>query len=100
MREENDRFAPDEYDFSVDAGRGTVNAAFTLTAHPVLTVTAGRGPAGMPFGLNLVGPFRGDLPLLSVGLGLERATAGDAELGRAIPDIAALTRAAQKAAAE
>lgn len=100
MSEENDRFAPDEYDFSVDAGRGTVNAAFTLTAHPVLTVTAGRGPAGMPFGLNLVGPFRGDLSLLSVGLGLERATAGDEALGRAIPDIAALTRAAQKTAAE
>ena len=40
------------------------------------------------------------LSLLSVGLGLERATAGDEALGRAIPDIAALTRAAQKAAAE
>lgn len=100
MREENDRCAPDEYDFSSDAGRGTVNAAFTLTAHPVLTVTAGRGPAGMPFGLNLVGPFRGDLELLATGLALERFTAEDADLARPIPDIAALARAAQKTAAE
>lgn len=100
MRAENDRFRPDEYDFSADAGRGTVNAAFTMTGCPVLTVTAGRGPAGMPFGLNLVGPFRGDLGLISTGLALERFMAQEAELARPIPDIAALAQAAQKAAAE
>ncbi len=101
MRAENDRFKPDEYDFSADSGRGTVNAAFTLTAHPVLTVPAGRGPAGMPFGLNLVGRFQGDLALLSIGLALESAMADDAELARPLPDIAALTRgAAARTAAE
>lgn len=100
LREENERFAFDEYDFSVDEGRGTINAAFTLTALPVLTVTAGRGPEDMPFGLNIVGPFRRDLDLLSAGLALEEAVAGDAELARPVPDIGALTRAAGQAAAE
>jgi Asp-tRNA(Asn)/Glu-tRNA(Gln) amidotransferase A subunit family amidase len=94
LRAENERFAPDEYDFSADAGRGTVNAAFTLTACPVLTVTAGRGPANMPFGLNLVGPMQGDLGLISVGLALEAFMADDADLARPIPDIAALSQAA------
>jgi Asp-tRNA(Asn)/Glu-tRNA(Gln) amidotransferase A subunit family amidase len=100
MRAENDRFKPDEYDFAADAGRGTVNAAFTLTAHPVLTVTAGRGPAGMPFGLNLVGRFRGDLELLSIGLALESAMADDATLARPLPDIAALAEGAARNAAD
>jgi Asp-tRNA(Asn)/Glu-tRNA(Gln) amidotransferase A subunit family amidase len=100
LRAENERFAPDEYDFSADAGRGTVNAAFTLTACPVLTVTAGRGPANMPFGLNLVGPMQGDLGLISVGLALEAFMADDADLARPIPDIAALSQAARQAAAE
>jgi hypothetical protein len=54
----------------------------------------------MPFGLNLVGPFRGDLDVISTGLSLERFMAQDAELARPIPDIAALAQAAQKAAAE
>ena len=97
MREENDSFAIDEYDFSVDAGRGTLNGAFTLTTLPVITVTAGAGPTGMPFGINLIGPFRDDLRLLSIGLALNGVMAEDAELARLLPDIDALAKEAKQA---
>ena len=97
MAEENDRFGIDEYDFAKDENRATINGSFTLTGLPVLTVTAGRGPTGMPFGLNLIGGFRRDLSLLSFGLALAQMTAEDAELQRPLPDLSALSRAADAA---
>ena len=101
MAEENNRFGIDEYDFSVDEGRATINGSFTLTGAPVVTMTAGRGPTGMPFGLNLVGAYKSDLDVLSFGLALEQMTADDAEFGRVLPDLAALeAMSAAEAAAE
>lgn len=94
MAEENNRYGIDEYDFAIDDNRGTINGSFTLTGAPVLTVTAGRGPTGMPFGLNLIGAARSDLALLSFGLALEQMTTDDAELQRPLPDLVALSGAA------
>lgn len=94
MAKENDRFAYDEYDFSADGGRATINGSFTLTGAPILTVTAGRDPTGMPFGINLIGAYKRDLRLLSFGLALEERTADDVQLGRPVPDLVALKDAA------
>lgn len=65
----------------------------TLTTHPALSLPCGRDEAGMPFGLQVVGPFRGDLRTLGVGRSLEQAFAGIAGLQRPRPDLAALVPA-------
>lgn len=46
----------------------------TVTAHPALSVPGGFSADGMPVGLQLVGPHRGDLALLNVAAGIEAAT--------------------------
>ncbi|MDT5029602.1 MAG: amidase [Micromonosporaceae bacterium] len=46
----------------------------TVTAHPSLSVPGGFAADGMPVGLQLVGPHRGDLALLNVAAGIEAAT--------------------------
>ena len=62
----------------------------TLTTHPALTLPCGTDARGMPFGLQIVGPFRGDLQVLSAALALEQAFAADPVLRRPRPDLAAL----------
>lgn len=47
----------------------------TMTAHPALSIPAGFTPEGLPVGLQLVGRHRGDLDLLRLAAGIERATA-------------------------
>ena len=90
MAEENARFAYDEYDFSLDEGRASINGSFTLTGAPILTLTAGIDTKGLPFGINLIGPYKRDLELLSYGLSIEQQTAEDPELVRPLPDLARL----------
>jgi amidase len=46
----------------------------TVTAHPSLSVPGGFAADGMPVGLQLVGPHRGDLALLNVAAGIETVT--------------------------
>ena len=46
----------------------------------------------MPFGLQIVGPFRGDLKTLSVAQALEQAFAAYPELRRPRPDLTRLTQ--------
>jgi hypothetical protein len=46
----------------------------------------------MPFGLQLVGRFRGDAELLDAAEAMEHAFAGDAELRRPRPDTSLLRR--------
>jgi amidase len=46
----------------------------TVTAHPALSVPGGFSADGMPVGLQLVGPHRGDLALLNVAAAIEAAT--------------------------
>jgi amidase len=62
----------------------------TLATHPSLALPSGRDASGMPFGLQLVGPLRGDARLLAVAAALERAFEADPSLRRPRPDLAPL----------
>lgn len=46
----------------------------TMTGHPILAMPGGFTASGMPFGLQVVGPMRGEHKLLSFGAAVERAT--------------------------
>jgi len=48
----------------------------------------------MPFGLQIVGPRGGDALVIAAAAALEAALAGDATLGRPVPDLAKLRAAA------
>jgi Asp-tRNA(Asn)/Glu-tRNA(Gln) amidotransferase A subunit family amidase len=67
--------------------------AVTLTGHPAVSLPVGRDRAGMPFGLQIVGPRGGDAYVLAVAAALERLLAEDARTARPKPDIAALRAA-------
>ncbi|MCP5270022.1 MAG: amidase [Burkholderiaceae bacterium] len=62
----------------------------TLATNPALSLPCGRDEAGMPFGLQLIGPLRRDARLLNLAQALEQAWAGDPTLARPRPDTAAL----------
>lgn len=62
----------------------------TLTTHPAIALPCGRDHRGMPFGLQVVGRFRGDHALLGAAQAMEQAFAGIEALRRPLPDIAAL----------
>lgn len=62
----------------------------TLTTHPALALPCGSDDNGMPFGLQVVGRFRGDLALLGAAAAMERAFASDPRLRRPRPDVARL----------
>ena len=72
--------------------------AVTLVGHPAISLPLGVDKAGMPFGLQIVGPRGGDALVLAVAVAIEAAVAGDAALARPVPDIAALKAAAPIAA--
>jgi amidase len=65
----------------------------TLAGHPALSLPVGVDEAGLPFGLQIVGPRGGDAIVLSVAAALEAAFADNAALCRPVPDLAQLTRA-------
>ena len=67
--------------------------AVTLAGHPALSLPVGRDAAGMPFGLQIVGPRGGDALVLGVAAALEQALAGDPRTARPVPDLAALRAA-------
>ncbi|MGG5818705.1 amidase [Falsiroseomonas sp. HW251] len=67
--------------------------AVTLVGHPAISIPLGKDRAGMPFGLQIVGPRGGDALVMAVAAAIEAAVAGDAELARPVPDIAALKKA-------
>ncbi len=62
----------------------------TLATNPALALPCGVDEAGMPFGLQLIGPLRGDARLLSMAAALEQAFAADPALRRPRPDLQAL----------
>ena len=69
-------------------------AGITLTGHPVVQLPCGRGPTGMPFGLQIVAPrLHADRFVIGVAAALERHLAGIPELARPCPDVAALASA-------
>jgi len=67
--------------------------AVTLVGHPAISLPLGVDQAGMPFGLQIVGPRGGDALVLAVACAIEAAVAGDTTLARPVPDIAALRAA-------
>ena len=67
--------------------------AVTLSTHPALSLPCGRDEQGMPFGLQVIGPLRGDVALLSAAQAIEACFAGDAQLARPVPDLAPLCTA-------
>ncbi|WP_431280709.1 amidase [Humitalea sp. 24SJ18S-53] len=67
--------------------------AATLVGHPAISIPLGLDEAGMPFGLQIVGPRGGDALVLGVAASIEAACAGDAALRRPVPDVAALMKA-------
>jgi amidase len=56
----------------------------TMTCHPILVTPGGFTDAGMPFGLQIVGPMRGEHRLLSLGHAIETATGWAAQRPAAI----------------
>ncbi len=67
--------------------------AVSLVGHPSCSLPLGRDRSGMPFGLQIVGPRGGDALVLAAAAAIEAAVAGDVELSRPVPDIAALKAA-------
>lgn len=67
--------------------------AVTLAGHPAVSLPVGRDHAGMPFGLQIIGPRGGDALVLRVAAALEALLADDPATARPIPDIVALTQA-------
>ncbi len=59
----------------------------TLTTNPAMSLPCGTDDKGLPFGLQIVGPFRGDRRVLGVGAAMERAFAANTDLARPRPDI-------------
>jgi len=62
----------------------------TLVANPAVSMPCGVDHRGMPFGLQVVGCFRGDKALLNAAHAMEREFATRPELMRPRPDIEAL----------
>ncbi len=67
--------------------------AVTLVGHPAVSLPVGVDRAGMPFGLQIVGPRGGDAFVLGVAAALEAAFAADPALRRPVPDLARLRAA-------
>ncbi|WP_120008928.1 amidase [Teichococcus vastitatis] len=67
--------------------------AVTLPGHPAISLPLGVDRAGMPFGLQIVGPRGGDALVIAVAGAIEAAVAGDATLARPVPDLAKLRAA-------
>lgn len=62
----------------------------TLVTNPALSMPCGVDPRGMPFGLQVVGRFRGDKTLLSAAHAMEQAFSANRLLARPRPDIESL----------
>lgn len=74
--------------------------AVTNVGHPAISIPLGRDDAGMPFGLQIVGPRGGDLKVLAVARAIEDAFAGDPDMARPVPDIVGLAARAPLSQAE
>lgn len=59
----------------------------TLATNPAISLPCGLDHKGMPFGLQIIAPFRKDLELLGCAAQIEKATFNDVELQRPRPDL-------------
>ncbi len=64
-----------------------ISYGITMTTHPVAVLPCGVDSKGLPFGIQLVGRYRGDADLLNAAHSLEQAMAADPELARPLPDL-------------
>jgi amidase len=64
----------------------------TLATNPAISIPCGTDHKGLPFGLQIVGPFRADHGVLSAAHAIEQAFEAIPPLKRPRPDIAKLTR--------
>ncbi|HKU99933.1 MAG TPA: amidase [Vineibacter sp.] len=64
----------------------------TLATNPAISIPSGTDHAGMPFGLQVVGRFRGDRALLGAAHAMEQAFEAIDALRRPRPDLAKLTK--------
>jgi len=62
----------------------------TIVTNPAISLPCGTDPMGMPFGMQVTGRFRGDLPLLDAAASLESAWSRLPGLARPRPDLAKL----------
>jgi amidase len=62
----------------------------TLATNPALALPCGRDAAGMPFGLQLIGPLHGDARLLSMAGAIEQWSSTQPGMGRPRPDLAGI----------
>jgi amidase len=62
----------------------------SLMTNPALSLPCGVDHVGMPFGVQLIGPLRGERRLLDVSEALEAAFGADDALQRPTPDLSAL----------
>ena len=65
----------------------------TLATNPAISIPCGVDHKGMPFGLQVVGPFRADRGVLGAAHAMEQAFEAIPALRRPLPDLAKLTRA-------
>ena len=63
-----------------------------MMGNPAVTMPAGVGAEGLPFGVQVIGPHRGDRFVLDACLALERLFASEPALSRPRPDLCALDR--------
>jgi len=64
----------------------------TLVTNPAIALPCGVDHKGMPFGLQVVGRFRGDRALLGAAHAMEQAFAAIPALRRPLPDLAKLSQ--------
>lgn len=62
----------------------------TLATNPALSLPCGVDHKGMPFGLQLIGRFRGDFELLAAARSIESVCNASAQLRRPVPDAGRL----------
>ncbi|ROM69817.1 amidase [Pseudomonas brassicacearum] len=59
----------------------------TLATNPAISLPCGLDHRNMPFGLQIIAPFRRDLELLACASQIEKATLNDPQLQRPRPDL-------------
>lgn len=64
----------------------------TLVTNPAISIPCGVDDQGMPFGLQVIGRFRGDVALLDAAEAMEQAFARIESLGRPRPDVGKLNK--------
>ncbi len=73
-----------------------ITYGISMMGHPAICIPCGRDEAGMPFGLQIVGPRGADGFTLDVASAVERHFAGDRTMGRPMPDLARLASIAKE----